>query len=30
MIEPKDETEALLLSITKKCQMLIERTHPKP
>ena len=30
MIQPKNETENLLLSITKKCEMLIEQTHRKP
>ena len=29
MIRPKNETEGLLLSITKNCQTLIERTHRK-
>ena len=29
MIRPKNETEGLLLSITKNCQTLIERTHTK-
>ena len=29
MIRPKNETEKLLLSITKLCQMLIEQTHRK-
>ena len=27
MIRPKNETEGLLLSITKNCQTLIEQTH---
>ena len=30
MIQPKNETENLLLSITKKCENLIEQTHRKP
>ena len=30
MIRPKNETEDLLLSITKNCEMLIEQTHRKP
>ena len=30
MIRPKNETEHLLLSITKNCEMLIEQTHRKP
>ena len=30
MIRPKDETEDLLLSITKNCETLIEQTHTKP
>ena len=30
MIRPKNETEDLLLSITKNCEMLIEPTHTKP
>ena len=30
MIRPKNETEELLLSITKNFQMLIEQTHTKP
>ena len=30
MIRPKNETEDLLLSITKKCETLIEQTHTKP
>ena len=29
MIRPKNETEDLLLSITKNCEMLIEKTHRK-
>ena len=29
MIQPKNETEDLLLSITKNCEMLIEQTHRK-
>ena len=29
MIQPKSETEDLLLSITKNCGMLIEQTHRK-
>ena len=30
MIRPKTETEDLLLSITKNCETLIEKTHTKP
>ena len=30
MIRPKNETEALLLSISKICETLIEQTHTKP
>ena len=30
MIKPKNETEDLLLSITKNCETLIEQTHTKP
>ena len=30
MIQPKNETEDLLLSITKNCETLIEQTHRKP
>ena len=30
MIQPKHETEDLLLSITKDCETLIEQTHKKP
>ena len=30
MIRPKNETEVLLLSITKNCELLIEQTHTKP
>ena len=30
MIKPKNETEELLLSITKKCEMIIKQTHKKP
>ena len=29
MIRPENETEDLLLSITKNCEMLIEQTHKK-
>ena len=29
MIQPKNETEDLLLSITRNCEMLIEQTHRK-
>ena len=29
MIQPKNETECLLLSITKNCEMLINQTHRK-
>ena len=30
MIRPKNETEDLLLSITKNCEKLVEQTHRKP
>ena len=30
MIQPKDKTEDLLLSITKNCETLFEQTHTKP
>ena len=30
MIRPKNETEDLLLSITKNCETLIKQTHTKP
>ena len=30
MIRPKCQTEDLLLSVTKKCQTLIEQTHTRP
>ena len=30
MITPKNETENLLLSITKNCETLIEQTHRDP
>ena len=30
MIRPKNETEDLLLSITKNCETLLEQTHTKP
>ena len=30
MMQPKNETEDLLLSITKNCETLIEQTHTKP
>ena len=30
MIRTKIQTEALLLSITKNCETLIEQTHTKP
>ena len=30
MIKPKNETENLLLSLTKNCETLIEQTHRKP
>ena len=30
MIQPKNETEELLLSITKNFETLIEQTHRKP
>ena len=30
MIRPKTETEDLLLSITKKCQTLVQQAHRKP
>ena len=30
MVRPKNETEDLLLSITKNCEKLVEQTHRKP
>ena len=30
MIRPKNEAEDLLLSITKNCEKLLEKTHTKP
>ena len=30
MIRPKNETEGLLLSITKNCETLVEQTHTRP
>ena len=30
MIQPKNQTEDLLLSITKNCEMLLKQTHRKP
>ena len=30
MVRPKNQTEELLLSITKKCETLFEQTHRKP
>ena len=30
MIRPKNETEHLLLSITKNCETIVEQTHTKP
>ena len=30
MIRPKNETQDLLLSITKNCETLIKQTHRKP
>ena len=30
MIQPKNETETLLLSSTKNCEKLVEQTHRKP
>ena len=30
MIQPKNQTEDILLSITKNCEKLIEQTHTKP
>ena len=30
MIQPKNQTEDLLLSITKNCETLLEQTHTKP
>ena len=30
MIRPKNQTEDLLLFITKNCETLIEQTHTKP
>ena len=30
MIQPKNETENLLMSLTKNCEKLVEQTHRKP
>ena len=30
MIRPENETEDLLLSVTKNCETLIKQTHRKP
>ena len=30
MIQPKNKTEDLLLSVTKNCETPIEKTHTKP
>ena len=30
MLRPKNETEVLLLSITKNCETLVQQTHRKP
>ena len=30
MVRPKNETEDLILSITKKCEKLIKQNHTKP
>ena len=30
MIRPKNQTEDLLISITKNCETLIKQTHRKP
>ena len=30
MIRSKNETEGLLISVTKNCQTLIDQTHTKP
>ena len=30
MIQPKNETEDLILSITKSCETLIKQTHTRP
>ena len=30
MIQPKNETEGLLLSVTKNCESLTKQTHTKP
>ena len=30
MIQPKNETEGLLVSITKNCETIIKQTHRKP
>ena len=30
MIQPKNETEDFLLSITKNCETLIDQTHREP
>ena len=30
MVQPKNETEDFLLSITKNCEIVIKQTHTKP
>ena len=30
MIQPKNETENFILSISKNCEKLVEQTHRKP
>ena len=30
MVQPKNQTQDLLLSITKNCEKLVEQTHRKP
>ena len=30
LFRPKTQTEDLLVSITKNCELLVERTHTKP
>ena len=30
LIQPKNETEGLLLSVTEHCETLIKQTHKKP
>ena len=30
MIRPKDETENIILSVTKNCETLVKQTHTRP